>query len=154
MKLEPVFLLAPEPEPPAPRGVSRRTLVLAVASALGLGSLGTLGVQRALLRDTPLDDADEALIRLAERLQDGPIEELVRGRHTFLHVVTGFPMDPMRWRRGLTRLADAVLDVSSPLLDATVRIALANELLAVASDSHGASALDAARCDRLRALAR
>ncbi|MBI5852842.1 MAG: hypothetical protein HZB39_17665 [Planctomycetes bacterium] len=85
MKLEPVYLLAPEPDAPPPRSFSRRVLFLAVAASCGLGSVATLGVQRALLGDdAPLDDADEALIALAERLQDGPVEELVRQRDHFL----------------------------------------------------------------------
>ncbi|MBI5850811.1 MAG: hypothetical protein HZB39_07255 [Planctomycetes bacterium] len=112
MKLEPVYLLAPEPEAPRPRGISRRVLFLATAAACGLGSLATLGVQRVTKGPGSLDDSDEAFIRLAERLQDGPIDGLMRERERFLFALAFGAKARARLAHGSRALASHLLAAS------------------------------------------
>lgn len=153
MKLEPVYLLAPEPTaapPPAPQPTRRAFLVgaaLGCASGLAIGAAATrwLGwVFEAAAADEP----DERT-RWALTLQRGPIADFVADHETFLWLSESL-RDP-RLEPGIERLARAVIDGD----DATraVRSSLATSL-AMTIEAFGPDHRLAELAPRLRAAAR
>jgi hypothetical protein len=115
MRLDPVFLVAPEPEGPAPSTVSRRMFVGALASSFGLGALlGYTATGREGEASPPPREPSTEL-RWALQLQEGPLEELVAGHRSFL-IVFADTEDP-RLLAGIERLALAVLEADPSVRD-------------------------------------
>lgn len=109
MRLEPVYLLAPEPRPNPRPPIGRRTLLLAAVGGLGLGiAVGWTGA--ALVPAGRRDlDTDESL-RWALSLQEQSIENLLASADAFLARVVTY--DDPRFEVGVQRLTAVVLDES------------------------------------------
>jgi hypothetical protein len=136
MRLDPVFLVAPEPDPPRTPGVSRRTFLAGLLGGTGLGAL--LGA--TVLRD-PVEPAtaglrnDSESLSWALRLQDGALEELLANHATFLLVFA--EERDARLVPGIERLVLAVLERDASIRD--VAPALASSL-ATEIESHPVAA--------------
>lgn len=136
MRLDPVFLVAPEPEPPRPR-FSRRQLFAAAAGAFGVGWAFGLGLRHALdasataPADIPPEDAP--WIAWAEELQVGPSTELLRNRSQFLVVFTLGRHAAERLAPGVQLLASSLLQGSA--LSEPERHSAARDLLQALSMS-------------------
>lgn len=109
MKIEPVYLVAPEPAPPRPPVFSRRALLAAIgvaaASGGAIGWFATRGTGDVAQRrgGTPTPRLQWAL-----DLQSGPLDELVRHQVAFLWIVESDR--DARLTTGLRRLARAILE--------------------------------------------
>ena len=129
MKLDPVFLVAPEPERRASAVCTRRALALWSLAAAGLG----LGAGAYLARWRPARAAHEppldASLAWALDLQSGPLDGLLAAADAFLARAVTFA-DP-RLEPGLRRLGEAVLE-DHPLCGPD-RLPLARKLAAVLS---------------------
>lgn len=124
MKLEPVFLLAPEPEPKKPEGWSRRA-VLAIALTSFAAGLGAGAVVWPV--GEPIDSADLEL-KWATALARSSIDELVAMNAPFLQVAGARGHRNAAIQAGVLRLADAIRDAS---LDERRRVAIARALVTV-----------------------
>lgn len=136
MKLTPVYLVAPEPDPPSMP--TRRAFLIAgstFAAGLGLGGAcgfaagasgapakvqpasGDVGepvaTQDASMREGPIEweSSGDALLEELRRLAvKAPIEELFQKRHDFVELVgTTYADDTIVWR-GIGRLAQETLE--------------------------------------------
>lgn len=109
MRLEPVFLVAPEPERPSDPLIPRRRFIAAVTGA-GLLGLATGALWSWRPDHEPEGDGAATDDRLAWALdlQAGPLVELIRHRLAFIWVVESRP--DARLVEGLRRLSVAVLE--------------------------------------------
>jgi hypothetical protein len=123
MKLDPVYLVAPEPQRDAKR-FSRRACLGLAALGFGFGALLGSGLRRALATGGTATTID-AELQWALALQRGPLERLVRDRVTFLAIVDEHAAELDRFEAGLSRLVEAVLRGE---VDATSRRLAAEEL--------------------------
>lgn len=107
MKLEPVYLLAPEP-PRAP--ISRRSLVAAVAGFATAGFVAGFAVGRRRSGDLPesvsIPTGDGELLDWAIAVQAGPEDALIDAAGRFL--MTAGHVADARLKPGLERLAELV----------------------------------------------
>lgn len=148
MKLEPVYLLAPEPEEPQRRRFRRRTLLFGTFGALALGAAGGWSLRKVLAPSSSgAGDATDPVLQWALRLQDGDEEALVANAENFVLAVLS--SSDRRLLTGLERLADLVLDETR--LPAAKRREIARRLVAVIEQDPDARAL-APRLDALRAI--
>jgi hypothetical protein len=117
MKLDPIYIVAPDPLPVRPPPVSRRRFV--TGWALGLISGLAAGTGVAMLRRHPHAGSGEettgpgdedARLRWAFDLQQGPIDELVADNTDFLLVFTERISVRDRLEPGIYRLVVAVLE--------------------------------------------
>ncbi|MBI5851904.1 MAG: hypothetical protein HZB39_12890 [Planctomycetes bacterium] len=107
MKLDPVYLLAPEPQRKPAATCSRRTLAAwTIASAVLGWASGTFSARVWFDRE-PAPSAADASLAWALELQSGPLSALLASSDGFLARVVTYE-DP-RLHRGLHRLCDAVL---------------------------------------------
>ena len=141
MRLEPVYLLAPEPRPNPRPPIGRRTLLLAAVGSLGLGiAVGWTGAA-LMAAGRKQSDTDESL-RWALNLQEQSIEILLVSADAFLARVVTY--DDPRLEVGVRRLTAAVLDESSQadalLGKVSIRRELAMKLAAVIDGTALASA--------------
>lgn len=115
MKLDPVFLVAPQPNPPT-MPTRRAFLIAGSTFTLGTAVGGACGYSIAAKPDPvaagdvalePTNDVElDELRRLAVK---APIAELIEKRLVFLNSLTkSYPKDEVLWK-GASRLADAVL---------------------------------------------
>jgi hypothetical protein len=135
MRLDPVFLVAPEPDPPRTPGDSRRTFLAGLLGGTGLGAL--LG---ATVLGDPVEPAagprnDSESLSWALRLQDGALDELLANHATFLLVFA--EERDARLVPGIERLVLAVLERDATIRD--VATALASSL-ATEIESHPVAA--------------
>jgi hypothetical protein len=149
LKLEPVFLLQPEP-PPA--RMSRRAFGLALAATAAAG----IGIGFALRREdtTPAHAAeDDPQLRWSLSLARlrGTVDALVAQHVPFLLVVWQHGHAHRDLWLGVRKLADAVLAPGA--IDQTRRIVLARSLVQTLDAYAHPSELDPMR-ERLRSLAR
>lgn len=155
MKLEPVFLLAPDPEPPTPKRFSRRG-VLAGIGLLGLGAVAGVASATMFAGSEPPSE-DELLIRFAERLQQAPTDEFVAGRDRFLFAVALGGEAGSRLAHGIRRLADLLIH-DDALGSGSSRVAAATALLQALQFTGGnlqeGGVLTAGQVDRLRRIGR
>jgi hypothetical protein len=141
MRLEPVYLLAPEPRPTPRPPIGRRTLLLATMGSLGLGIV--VGWTGAALMPAGRreSDTDESL-RWALSLQEQSIENLLASVDAFLARVVTY--DDPRLVVGVRRLTAVVLDESIepnvPFASEGIRRDLALKLAAVIEGTSRASA--------------
>lgn len=138
MRLDPVFLVSPEPEKEPVRGFSRRAFYAAVMTALCLGAAAgrTLGVfLRSSNPETSVEE--DATLRWALEAQRGDLATLVQGHEAFLmtFVVNG----DARLQTGVRRIAEAVI-ADDPCVRAQ-RARVAERVLGVLRSSPGAEAL-------------
>lgn len=106
MRLEPVYLLGPKPEPEARTAGRRAFLMGLLCSSLGAGFLG-YQIGRGSSRGVEDVDADAQLDSLtvwALSLQSAPIEDLLEHQLGFLLVVDR--THDSRLREGVRRLAE------------------------------------------------
>jgi hypothetical protein len=115
MKIEPIYLVAPDPDPAqgSPPPVSRRGVLAGLVSGLALGTIAGSALTAAWLeRDSRSTGArrsdDDETLTWALTLQDGPLAVLVAEHETFLWVFER-SRDP-RLETGIERLAVAVLE--------------------------------------------
>ena len=132
MRLQPVYLLAPEPEKTRAQ-FSRRALLASAVAAFGVGwGLGSAmrGVvgRPEVPGPEPLPPEDEALVAWAEGLQSRPVAQLVSDRGAFFQVYFRFPSSRQRLRSGLTKLAAAEISGAADLSEQD-RGLIARELL-------------------------
>jgi hypothetical protein len=108
VKLEPVYLVQPDPAPaPAPRVVSRRSLVIgALSAALGGATLGALA--RRVVRPAAAARHQDPRVQWALDLQRGGLTELVERHLDFLAIVSAFPTNATEFEPGLYRLIEVV----------------------------------------------
>lgn len=124
MKLDPVFLVAPQPNPPT-MPTRRAFLIAGTTFTLGTAVGGACGYSIAAKPDPvaagdvdvdlePTNDVElDELRRLAVK---APIAELIEKRLVFLNSLTkNYPKDEILWK-GASRLADAVL-ANRPISD-------------------------------------
>lgn len=155
MRLEPVYLIAPEPEPKQ-RLISRRLFVFGLsgsaAAGFGIGWASSRG------RESPTPDpaaASPAAVpasaddrqRWALLLQEGPVEDLVENYQAFLWIA-GTPVDA-RMEIGVRRLCEAILEGS--VTDVQVQQDLASSLTLTIERLHAQHPL-ARYARRLRAF--
>lgn len=126
MRLDPIYLLAPEPDD-EPTTYSRRSVFAFAALALGLGFAAGTGLARVLRAPKAPETTDDPELAWAVGLCEGPIGELVAYRHTLLEIGARRPEDVARIESGLIRLADHVLTGNAPDPDRSV---MARELVA------------------------
>lgn len=122
MRLDPVFVVAPKPMPPA-MPTRRAFLVAGATFTFGAAfggacgySIGAAGVAAApdAPKDAPADPdlaptGDSDLDELRRLAVKAPIEELIEKRLLFVSCLFGdYPKDPVMWK-GAGRLCDAVL---------------------------------------------
>lgn len=133
MRLEPVYLVAPEPEPKH-RLISRRLFLFGLSGSaavgFGIGWAASRGggppapIPAAAKSGAVSADADERQ-RWALQLQEGPVEDLVENYQAFLWIA-GTPVDA-RMEIGVRRLCEAILEGS--VTDEQVRQDLASSLI-------------------------
>ncbi|MFO1054080.1 MAG: hypothetical protein U1F36_17830 [Planctomycetota bacterium] len=144
-----MFLVSPEPEKEPVRGFSRRAFWLAVAAAVGVGSvLGRMGARRMLRPDAGLGESISPSLAWALRLQDGPIDGLIENADGFLARVVEF--GPHRLESGLLLLVEAT--VGGRLLHGPDRVAMSRKLAGVIRAVDASSTLKArvVTLDRIR----
>jgi hypothetical protein len=157
MKLDPVYLLAPDPAPARPPESSRRRFATGVAVGLLSGLAAGSGLARLLApRPAGADETDEptgddARLRWALDLQQGPLEDLVAGNTDFLLAFTEHPDVRDRLEPGIYRLVIAVLEDDDAVAD---RRALLAAKLAQSIDSLPPDARLRTHLPFLRRLAR
>ncbi|MCC6782578.1 MAG: hypothetical protein IT457_07020 [Planctomycetes bacterium] len=106
MKLEPVYLVQPDPAP-APRAVSRRSLVIgALSAALCGAAFGSLA--RRVLRPAAAARHQDPRVQWALELQRGGLTELVERHLDFLAIVSAFPAHAIEFEPGMDRLIEVV----------------------------------------------
>ncbi|MCC6782582.1 MAG: hypothetical protein IT457_07040 [Planctomycetes bacterium] len=106
MKLEPVYLVQPDPAPP-PRAVSRRALIVgAVVAAAGGAIFGVALRRNSSAGPTPAPGAMPPLVEWAAELQAGDPEQLLSRCSEFLAIVAAHPTHLSRLEPGLLALAD------------------------------------------------
>ena len=115
MKLHPVYLVEPKPEPATGR---RAFLVAGATFVAGLGLGGACGFAagsrnqpaEAGTTDPTLEPTGDALLdELRALSRDGSVEELIEARHRLRFFVSNrYPNDPVLWT-GIERLAEIVL---------------------------------------------
>lgn len=113
MRLDPTFLVAPEPEPaePAPRLVSRRMFAIGVLASAGLGAASGFVLSRRSpppAPQPPVRGPSPQLLDWALRVQDGPLPQLADNHGPFLMVFAD--ADDPRLLVGVQRLATAVIE--------------------------------------------
>ncbi|MGE0145317.1 MAG: hypothetical protein AB7I19_18960 [Planctomycetota bacterium] len=157
MRLEPVYLLAPEPKLPPTR---RRALWMA---AFGCGAAmfgaGFLTGRRTREESPSALDADEVILEHAVTLAQSDDSTFLAHRAQFLYACALGRQPLERLRHGVQRLAAlAVSDsanAASTLLDPSARRALARQILNIAeNDELGTPILSSGLVDALRALSR
>ena len=120
MKLEPVYLVAPMPVPPAV-STRRAFLMTGTAFVFGVGLGGACGYAAGAESPTasagpagspaadPLLEGDAVLRELRRLAVDAPVEELFARRMIFLDLLSRrYGNDEVLWR-GVARLCDEVL---------------------------------------------
>ena len=150
MRLDPVYLVAPEPEKPALRLSRRAALGLAALAFAGGIAAGRWSIPARAEETTPPrgDDPELAWVRA---VCDGPLDELVARRHALFGTALGRPEATASIAVGVERLIDHALAHPD---DARCQ-ALARELVEVVSTlSTALPAHMAGRVPPLRALAR
>lgn len=129
MRLEPIYLLAPESPPDVAR---RRLLVTAVGSTIAGIILGVGGTLALVVRGDRAEGAsaeDDPDLRWATELSRGSLTRLLDQRVAFLVLVgERSPLPDVLWI-GVTRLADAALN-GHQSLDPEARKRLAVDLVA------------------------
>lgn len=125
MKLDPVYLVAPEPQRDAKR-FSRRACLGLAALGFGFGAMVGSGLRRALASGGTATAID-AELQWAIELQRGPLERLVRDRGMFLALAGERRSQESDLLVGVQRLARHALDES---VDRTARAPLARDLVA------------------------
>ncbi len=131
MRLDPVYLVAPAPEPPK---VTRRAAILACIGtavsclAIGFGSASVLSRQSGRSNKLP-GEAEDANLSWALELQRGPQADLIEHHRFFLAVVELDEPHRERLWRGVGRLVEAVSLASD--LEVDNRRSLARLLLPV-----------------------
>ena len=119
MKLEPVYLLAPEPKKTV-SGVSRRAVLLSGALGMAIG----FGISRAVDSPPPVRSAEEAaILEWALEVQSGDDRRLADECMSFLSIAASH-RDP-RLQVGITRLAHLATDHNSEPLMPSRRVAVA-----------------------------
>lgn len=134
MRLEPVYLLAPEPEAAPRSSVTRRSLFSAIIGSFAVGALAGGFGARWLVDGHPGERIDESL-SWALRLQEQSIEELLGAADAFL--VRYVTFTDSRLEVGIRRLSVAVTEDSIVAMDR--RRELAVKLTAVIQGTEHAS---------------
>ena len=103
MKLEPVYLVAPEP---APKGITTRRAFLVAGTCFAAGAVSGFALQRSMGTPAPRVPVDP-IVRWAREVSRDParIQELREHYHGFLHAVASAPEDADLWF-GFERLVD------------------------------------------------
>jgi hypothetical protein len=108
MRLNPVFLVGPEPEKPPARDVSRRAFLTGIFGGAALGGGITLAVLRPWGTADPAPRTDSESLSWALSIQQADLEELLANYATFL-LVFAEERDE-RLIPGLERLVVSVLE--------------------------------------------
>ena len=117
VKLEPVYLLAPQPDQPGPRGLSRRAVMGFAIGSFAFG-FGVGAALRLLGRREPSDESSPSDRELAwaRDLARGPIETLLAESAPYLQVAGAHGRSETILRDGLLRLADAACGETLPAM--------------------------------------
>lgn len=115
MKIEPVYLVAPEPERRPPRPPSRRTFLLGAICGIGVGAGAAVVAFRSIGEAPPREAQPPAVvedprIQWALEARQGPLEDLVRANTDYLIAFAERPDLRAELTEGLERLIVAVLE--------------------------------------------